>query len=337
MEENYFISILAILIFVLSCQKVNIDCNINDYPNAPAVDWNTEVDGSGEESHGHHILSCSDGGFLQIGKTGFIPNSEKILVVKTDENGTLIWKKEFGNSGNNLGNSAVETSNGYIIFGTLNENSTLIKLNKSDGSEKFIKSIDKGENEAFEHIILTSTGILSVGDINAEDNANTFHTEGEGYITFLDSNGVKKNRININQFLAQGYRIVSLNNKFYISGLTESASDHGLIKMDSIENVTWNKKYGENSADHSFGMDMGDDRYISITGHTLSATEKWDTYTMKFDSSGNQIWEIKAGKSRGFKPNFFDDESWRVKSTSDGGAILSLDNGKFSFIKIESF
>lgn len=291
------------------------------------MDWNTEVDGSGEESHGHYILSCSDGGFLQIGETGFIPNSAKILVVKTDENGTLIWKKEFGNSGNNLGNSAVETSDCYIICGALNENSTLIKLNKSDGSEEFIKSIDNGGNDAFEHLIITSTGIMSVGYINAEDNANTFYTEGEGYITFLDSNGVKKNGININQYLAQAYRIVSLNNKFYISGLTESASDYGLIKMDSIGNVIWNKKYGGNSADHCFGMDMGDDGSIFLTGHTLSGTKNWDTYTMKIDSSGNQIWETKAGNPRGFKPKFIHDESWGVKSTSDGGCIIVAGTG----------
>jgi hypothetical protein len=327
MGKHYYISILVISLLFLGCRKVNDDCNINDYPNAPGIEWNTEVDGSGEESHGHYILSCSDGGFLQIGETGFIPNSAKILVVKTDENGNLIWKKEFGNGGNNLGNSAIETSDGYIVCGAVNENSTIIKLNKSDGSLLFQETANNGGNDAYEDLVITSAGIVAVGYVNAEDNANTFYTEGEGYITFLNFNGVKQNGININQYLAQAYRIGSLNNEFYISGLTENAIDYGLIKTDSIGNVIWNKKYGGPLADHCFGMDMGDDGSIFLTGHTLSGTENWDTYTMKIDTSGNQIWETKVGNPRGFKPKFIHDEAWGIKSTSDGGCIIVAGTG----------
>ena len=327
MGKHYYISILVISLLFLGCRKVNDDCNMNDYPNAPGIEWNTEVDGSEEESHGHYILSCSDGGFLQIGETGFIPNSAKILVVKTDENGNLIWKKEFGNGGNNLGNSAIETSDGYIVCGAVNENSTIIKLNKSDGSLLFQETANNGGNDAYEDLVITSAGIVAVGYVNAEDNTNTFYTEGEGYITFLNSNGVKQNGININQYLAQAYRIGSLNNEFYISGLTENASDYGLIKTDSIGNVIWNKKYGGPLADHCFGMDMGDDGSIFLTGHTLSGTENWDTYTMKIDTSGNQIWETKVGNPRGFKPKFIHDEAWGIKSTSDGGRIIVAGTG----------
>ena len=89
------------------------------------------MNGSEEESHGHYILSCSDGGYLQIGETGIIPNTTKIFIVKTNHSGQLIWKKEFGNNGINLGNSAIETLSGYIICGATNGNSVLIKLNKN--------------------------------------------------------------------------------------------------------------------------------------------------------------------------------------------------------------
>ena len=42
----------------------------------PTIDWFVEYNGSGEESHGHFILKCDDGGFLQIGETDFLPNSK---------------------------------------------------------------------------------------------------------------------------------------------------------------------------------------------------------------------------------------------------------------------
>ena len=59
--------------------------------NRPEVAWMTSYGGSGE-SHGHFILACEDGGFLQIGETGFIPDSAKLLVVKVDADGDLNGK-----------------------------------------------------------------------------------------------------------------------------------------------------------------------------------------------------------------------------------------------------
>lgn len=327
MKQSIYITLLILITFIAGCAKVNEDCNIDVYPNAPEQDWQTEVKGSEEESHGHYILACSDGGYLQVGETGNISNSTKLLVVKTNSSGSLIWKKEFSGGDRNLGNSAIETSDGYMICGALNENSAIIKLDKSNGSELFLETIDNGGNDAFEDLILTSTGIVAVGYVQADDNTNTFYTGGEGYITFLNFNGIKQTGINVNQYLSQAYRIKAFNNELYVSGLTEGANDYGLIKLDSSGNTIWHKQYGGNSADHCFGMDMGMDGSIFLTGHTLSGTENWDTYTMKIDTDGNLIWETKAGNPRGFKPKFIHDEAWGVKSTSDGGCIIVAGTG----------
>ncbi len=322
-----FIPILIVVTFLFGCRKVNEDCNLSLYKDTPNIQWTTEVSGSGEESHGHFILACSDGGYLQVGETGFIPNSAKILVVKTDESGNLVWKKEFGNTGHNLGNSAIETTDGYLICGAINENSTVIKLDKIDGSELFTQSFDNGGSDAFENIFLTTSGIVAVGYIKAEDNTNTFFTEGEGYITYLDSNGEKLHGINVNNYLSHAYRIRQFNNNFYISGLTEGANDYGLIKTDSAGNVLWSKTYGGSSADHCFGMDLSKDGSIFLTGHTLSDVENWDTYTIKIDTNGNLIWESRIGNPRGFNPKYIHDEAWGIKSTLDGGCVVIAGTG----------
>ena len=127
------------------------------------TDWFTAIQGSKEESHGHYILQCDDGGYLQVGETGFLPNSARLLVVKTNSIGQLIWKKEFGNTGHNLGNSALETADGYLIAGAINQNSALLKLNKSTGSVIFEKTYNTGGSDAFEHIALIPNGIAAVG------------------------------------------------------------------------------------------------------------------------------------------------------------------------------
>ena len=59
----------------------------------PDIDWFTSYNGSGEESHGHFIIKCDDGGFLQIGETNFLPNS-KILVAVSYTHLTLPTNRE---------------------------------------------------------------------------------------------------------------------------------------------------------------------------------------------------------------------------------------------------
>ena len=100
---------------------------------------------------GHYILSCSDGGFLQVGETGSNP---KIILVKTDANGEAIWKKEFSEGNHNLGNSIIETDNDYLVCGELNRNSCIIRINKNDGSTFEFKEIGKDSiNLSIEEIV----------------------------------------------------------------------------------------------------------------------------------------------------------------------------------------
>lgn len=325
---RFFFILTISIIFLSSCRKVNNDCNVSEYPNAPGKDWFTSYGGSGEESHGHFILTCEDGGFLQVGETGFVPNSAKIFVVKTDQNGVLLWEKEFsGGTGHNVGNSAYETDDGYLICGALNENSALIKLNKADGGLIFEKVHDNGGSDAFENLTVTQNQIIAVGYAQAEDNANTFFTGGQGYLTFMDLAGNITNQFNITDEMAHAYRIKKLGDDFVISGLTQGASDYKLIKINIDGNVMWSKTFGGSNSDHCFGMDTSADGSIYLTGHTLSGTENWDTYTMKVDGSGNQIWESKQGNPRGFDPKYIHDEAWGVRATSDGGCVVVAGTG----------
>lgn len=293
----------------------------------PDSEWFSEHSGTSEESHGHYIMTCSDGGFLQIGETGFIPNSAKLLVVKTDAVGNLLWKKEFGNSGHNLGNSAIEVADGYLICGALNKNSTLIKLHKTNGSTIFNQSMNNGGTDAFEHVAETPTGLVAVGYRNALDDENTFFTEGQGYLSWLDNNGNFQSGTNLNNYLAHAYRIQNFNGDLFIAGLTEEALDYAILKMNTSGTILWNQVLGGTNADHCFGMDMGSNGSIFLTGHTLSGTANWDTYTMKLDLDGNLLWEQKRGNPRGFNPQYIHDEAWGVRATPDGGCIVVAGTG----------
>ena len=329
-------------------------------PPPPEREWFVNYNGIREnkESHGHFILTCNDGGFIQIGESGSPYDSGRILVIKTDSLGNLLWKQEtdlYISGRYNLGNSVIETDDGYVIFGAQSsggsstQNSLIAKLNKSDGSIIFINSINNGQSDAFEHGVQTENGFIAVGYKNAEDPQNTFHTEGQGLITFLDTYGQKTGELDVNNYLAQAYRIFALSDGYVISGQTAETLQFGVIKLSLNGNIEWFNDYGFESNngsseyDHCFGMAVGNNDTIYLTGHTQYLYEEngagqsnnWDTLTIKIDKNGNELWKKRKGNPRGFDPRYIHDEAWGICTTTDGGCIIVAGSGdEYSYSEI---
>ena len=309
------------------CTPILLSATISAQPAPPDAEWFTAHNGSREESHGHYILECDDGGFLQVGETGFVGSNARILVVKTNGSGNLVWKKEFGTGNRNMGNSALEVEDGYLICGMIARNSAIMKLDKTTGSTIFQRTRDNGGADAFEHLAETPNGLLAVGYRQAEDPNNTFFVYGQGYISFLDAEGNFTSGQSVNAYLSQAYRVKPAGSDFIISGGTEDALQYGVIKIDSSGSVLWNRNFGGSNEDHCFGMDLGADGSIFLAGHTLSGTANWDTYTIKLDSTGTALWERTQGNPRGFNPTWIHDETWGIKATPDGGCVISAGTG----------
>lgn len=103
--------------------------------------------------------------------------------------------------------------------------------------------------------------------------------------------------------------------------------EYVLLKMDANIQIEWVKQYGGNQSDPCFGMAINSDGFIYLTGHTLSGTANWDTYTLKIFSEGSKIGEATTGNPRGFDPSFVHDEAWGVATTPDGGCIVVAGTG----------
>ncbi len=293
----------------------------------PVAEWFTAYGGSREESHGHYILRCEDGGYLQVGETGFVGSNARILVVKTDASGGLLWRREFGSGSRNMGNSALEVADGYLVCGMLSRNSAVLKLDKATGATIFQKTRDNGGTDAFEHLAETPGGILAVGYRQAEDPDNTFFVYGQGYLSFLEADGDFTTGRSVNAHLSQAYRVKPAGTGFIVAGGTEDNLQYGVIRIDGSGDVLWSRNFGGSSEDHCFGMDLGADGSIFLAGHTLSGTANWDTYTMKLDASGNQLWAATQGNPRGFNPSWIHDETWGIKATPDGGCVIAAGTG----------
>jgi hypothetical protein len=93
------------------------------------------------------------------------------------------------------------------VTGSINKNSTVIKIDKENGSTKWLTTIDNGGTDAIEHIVEAQNGFIGVGYIDAVDENNTFYTEGKGYMTFFDLDGNKTSGKLIDTKMSHAYRI----------------------------------------------------------------------------------------------------------------------------------
>ena len=329
---NYSILLLLMMLFGCfsgkssSSESARVGNNA-DRSNNPEVLWINTTIGSGEESHGHFLLQCSDGSFLQIGETGNLPINARIFVVKVGADGATQWEKEYSYAGHNLGNGAIEVSDGYIVFGAMNGDSGLIKLSKTTGDVLFSKSYDFGGFDAIESMILLESNLIAVGYIDAQSSDTTFYAEGKGHLMKFDMLGNHISDSSLNSHTSHAYRVFGSEGDLIIGGLTQDAQDYSLLKMTGAGEVIWSKNYGGSGSDHLFAMDLGLDGSIFLSGHTTSGTANWDTYTLKLDQLGNVIWESKLGNPRGFDPQYIHDEAWGIKATPDGGALVVAGTG----------
>jgi hypothetical protein len=121
-DKIFLLLLLFCESYTSGSQQISSRFNQSELIRPPQISWHYSYNGSGEESHPHYVIQTRDLGFLMVGETGFVEDrTAKIFLVKTDQLGRLIWKKEFGKRGYNLGNCVLETRDGhYLVAGSLN-------------------------------------------------------------------------------------------------------------------------------------------------------------------------------------------------------------------------
>jgi len=188
------------------------------------------------------LHQTSDGGLVIAGHTFSFSESSDVYVIRTDENGSILWQKNFGGSFNDIAYSITETQDeGFIICGETESfgagflDAYLLKLNKN-GALEWSKSFG-GENfDSGRSIAEASDGGYAL--------AGQTRSFGEGeqdfYLVKTDASG--------NLLWAKTYggsfddaaRSIrsTIDNGFIISGYTKSYgagfSDLLLIKTDSL-------------------------------------------------------------------------------------------------------
>jgi hypothetical protein len=223
--------------------------------------WNKSFGGV-EMEHGISVQETSDEGFILVGGTkskGNGPND--YWIVKTDKDGDVEWDKTYGTHGYDWGYDIRKTYDGAYVF--------------TGGTDTSIKG---------EHI-------LDIGLVKIKE---------DGFIEWEKTYNKYKN----GWYWDEGYGVEPTNDGGYIiAGIARSTgwseSDEGdawLIKTDANGKKEWDTLIGGLKCDSFTTVKQTSDGEFIVSGWTYSyGSGDCDLWLAKFDSFGNELWDIVIG------------------------------------------
>lgn len=238
--------------------------------NSGDIEWQKIFNGS-KNDYAPSIQETNDGGFIYMVNSSsedgdFIGNygGSDIWVVKSNAKGEIIWKKNYGGSNFDWGNSILQTKDGgYIISGRTCSN-----------------DIDVTEN-------------------NGEDNAWIFKLDSIGNIEWKKNYGGSKSDYfkSIYPTNDKGYIIVggSNSNDGDLSN-NNGDRDYWIVKIEQTGTIKWQKNFGGSADDLAWDVLQTNDGGYIISGKTesndgdvINFKGEQDFWIIKLSPEGNVL------------------------------------------------
>jgi hypothetical protein len=265
--------------------------------------WSKTFGGDGLDV-GMSICQADDG-YLICGYTeSFGYGENDIYVVKIDKTGVVLWEKQYGGSGAELGYQIRQTSDGnYVIIGASgsdreNYDFYLLKIS-DDGSlvwENFYGAPggEGGYDRGHSVVETRDGGFILVGESNFGDVLNILvvKTDDQGDTEWVQVFGKPLHDHGSNV-------IETVDGNFVICGRFDSTdkgrNDIGLVKLNDKGDELWNKTINMHNSEWAISIIETNDGGLLLTGHTDSfGMGSYDLLIMKTDGEGNS--NQKPGK-----------------------------------------
>jgi uncharacterized repeat protein (TIGR01451 family) len=197
-----------------------------------------------------------------------------------------------------------------------------------------------GENAAC--IVATPDGgnlICGTTNSNNIDVSGLHGTENDIWLVKISKTGAIQWQKTYDSTYAEDakYIVPTTDGGYAIAGVAKqftSTADPIVIRIDSLGNVLWRKKFGGSSADRAYQIAQSADGGFLVTGETIGNPELdfagltnhggYDLFISKLSSTGTLLWSKIFGGTQSERGNF-------VKQLSDGnilvGARAVSDNG----------
>ena len=282
------------------------DAIIVKYNNNGNVVWRTNFGGRYEDSY-NSVTAVSDG-IIAVGDSEIFGDGDWVgvtgngnddaIIVKYDNNGNVVWKRNFGGRDDDSYNSVTAVSDGIIAVGNTDafgygdwvgvtgngsDDAIIVKYD-NNGNVVWKKNFGGRDDDEFNSVIAVSDGIIVVGYSDAI---------GTGDWTGFIGNG---------------------------------SEDAIIVKYDNNGNVVWKKNFGGRDEDSFDSVTAVPDGIIAVGYSDAFGYGDWagvmgkggdDAIVVKYDNNGNVVWKTNFG-------GLVDDEFNSVTTVSDG--IIAVGN-----------
>jgi hypothetical protein len=273
----------------------------------------------------------SDGGFIMAGETdSYGAGSYDGYLMKTNEQGVIIWAKSYGTAAWDWFNSVQPTSDGgYIITGGTEQTTSgqgdilILKTDASGNIQWQKKSGDAGYDNGYDVRQTTDGGYIvsgfQYGDVVSSDNACLIKLDASGNVSWTKTYSVGYDEY--------AYTVEQTNDGGYIIG-GETYTSPGdialIIKTDASGNVQWMKLLGD-SSDYWITRIIKDGAGNFYVAGTASQPSYINIWLAKMSSTGTLLWSnTYAG------PGALEDNCIWATRTSDGGFALCGGTNSFT-------
>lgn len=248
--------------------------------------------GLSENDIAFHFDSYDENSFLLVGQTNSFDGEIDGLVIKVDQNGDMLWLRNYGGEYSERFRGFDITTNGDIIlvgFKKVTENDRnlwILKLNKS-GELLWEKTFGGSRIEEGNYVsILPNGNILVSGSTNS-----TISGDYECWLLETDSIGTliweKKYGSQHNDFC----QIVKPldDGTYLLTGAQNHPHDSWLCKVDAKGSIIWEKTFGGKEDDFSWDALLLKDGGIVSISSSMSFSNNEDFWITKFDAQGNSV------------------------------------------------
>jgi hypothetical protein len=253
--------------------------------------WHQIYGGSNDEQ-AYSVIATSDGGFAVAGCTyNYSAINRDFLLVKTDQQGNMLWNQTYGDNETDAAYSVVETDDGgFALAGRTDLGAGGIDFwlvrTDADGNMLWNKTYGGIDLDWAWSVVETDDGGFAV----AGDTSSFGAGASDAWLVRTDTSG--------NMLWNQTYGgtesdslssvIETSDGGFALVGDTSSSGvyDVWLVKTDSDGNMLWNQTY-EGIEAHSL-VQTGDGGYVLLVRERENDSS--GIWLIKTDTDGNVIW-----------------------------------------------
>jgi hypothetical protein len=270
----------------------------------------------GEFTFGESVEQTSDSGYILCGGINEMNDNweQSLWLIKTDQNGNIIWDEKFGGEQSARGHAVQEIpGEGYIISGQRNNRIVLIKTDM-EGNIVLDRTFDNYYWSNGRGVQYTSDGgFIICGNYSQVIGNMVQRTKMLVIKTDADGNEVWPQIFGGDNY-GSGRSVIKTDDESYFicgAGNPDDKEYEGiwLIKTDKNGNELWNSlnNYGVGTC-----VDTTDNGGYIACGYTIDGSIK--AWLIKVDNQGNKLWDLK------YKGDYAT-TIYSVKQTSDGGYI----------------